>query len=194
MFGHKKTGERVTIDVTPKWWRSIHHKPDGAFPIALPIALKGLTVYELHATEGELTLVVPAGVKADAIRERLETEIAIEPSDRLPNAPADSKRMDRKALEVTLTEMGMHPTDGAPHVWTAGGLSVYVELTKDGSDDDVARVETNDGEGQRWHTYTGVLDVLEEFAQEAGKITDADLADHVDSLGSAPGGVLRNRW
>jgi hypothetical protein len=162
--------------------------------MAIPIALKGLTVYELHATEKELILVVPKGTKTAAIRERLEAEITIEPSDRLPNAPADRKRMTRKALEITLGEMGMHPTDGAPHVWTAGGLSVYVELCKDGSDDDAARVETNDGEGQRRHTYAGAIAALEEFADKASKLTDADLADHVDSLGSAPGGVLKNTW
>jgi hypothetical protein len=165
--------------------------------MALPIALRGVVVYELHATEQSLELIVPSGTKADAIRDRIETEITLEPSDRLPNAPPDKdvgKRLGRKAFEVALGELGMHPTDGAPHIWTAGGLSVYVQLAKDGSDDNAAYVETNDGEGQRKHTYSGVLAVLEEFAEKAGKVGDDELSDHIDSLGTSPGGVLRNRW
>ena len=189
--------ESETLNVTPRWWHAIHHKPGGAFLMALQLALKKLTVYELHATETELLLVVPKGsATADSAREFIETSLSIEPSDRLPDAAPDKpggKTMTRKAFEKALSDMDMHPTDGAPHVWAVSTVSVYVRLAKDGADNNHCSVETNDGAGPRHYSYANALAMLEAFAQSAGDVTDAELGD-VDSLGSAPGGVLKNPW
>jgi hypothetical protein len=189
--------ESETINVTPRWWHAIHHKPGGAFLMALQLALKKLTVYELHATETELLLVVPKGAAtADAVREFIETSLSIEPSDRLPDAAPDKpggKTMTRKAFEKALIEMDMHPATGAPHVWTVSTVSVYVRLDKNGADNNRCSVETNDGEGPRPYSYAGALAKLEAFAEAAGDVTDEELGE-IDSLGSAPGGILKQRW
>lgn len=119
----------IELNVAPSWWKDIHHRQGGAFPMAIKLLVprlyeRGLEPAAIRATQSELTVTVLAdkdavlswyGELADWLRAELTKEITVEAVDMrsgiLPDADVDpiEPTVTRSDLETVLRTYGMLP-------------------------------------------------------------------------------------